>query len=191
MPGAFARKHPGPPRSDRAQEAHPTLRVFELYRAGALVPGTATRIEGIAAQNPGPLTLAAAGKVIVDGAPIAVRPHPVAVVTFGCPVCDADRYKLYFKNGLWACAACHGLDRSSRHRHRSIRGLYKLAQLRRRIGADPTPFTPIAPKRINARNFWRDVIEIRRIEASLAGIAADNAQVLESRHDRRSRRQGP
>jgi hypothetical protein len=161
------------------QETHPTLRVFELYQSGALAPGAQTVVETIGGCR---LAVRTAGNLEVDGAPIAVRPHAcLPAPVFGCPICNADRYKLYWKDGSWGCPKCHGLDRSSRHRHRSVRGLWRLRQLRRRIGA-PEPFSPIKPRSIAARNFWRDVLEIRRIEASLAGLVADNATVLEKRH---------
>jgi hypothetical protein len=173
-------------RPERVQETHPTLRAFELYQQGALAPNWVGTVD----TGPGGCLPAVRepGKITVDGAPIAVRPHAcLPAPVFGCPICNADRYKLYWKDGSWGCPACHGLDRASRRRHVRVRGYWRLRQLRRRIGA-PDPFSPIKPRSIVARNFWRDVLEIRRIEASLAGLVADNASVLEKRHASKRRR---
>jgi hypothetical protein len=174
---------------DRVQETRPTLRAFDLYQQGALAPGAQSEVK--IGDTSYPLAIAEPGKLTVNGLAIEIRPHPVCVVCFGCPVCGADRYKLYLKDGRWGCPKCHGLDRASRHRHSGVRHLYKLAQLRRRIGASPEPFTLIEPRSLRARKFWRDVMQIRRIEASLAGLVADNARVIERRYAANRRRRGP
>jgi Resolvase, N terminal domain len=62
------------------------------------------------------------------------------------------------------------LDYPSRHRLRSrgARGYHRAIYLRRRIGAPLILFSPIEPKRLQARRYWATVLEIRRIEAGLA-----------------------
>ena len=124
-----------------------------------------------------------AGKLIVEGVPIEVRPHPVAVVCFGCPRCKGDKYKLYLKDGAWACPTCHGLDRASRHRHWTLRGYWRALQIRRKIAPGTGLFDPLPRKPITVTRYWRAAIELRSIEASLTGLVADNATVIERRSD--------
>jgi hypothetical protein len=49
---------------------------------------------------------------------------------------------LFEVDGVWACSACHQLDWSSQHTHRSIPELHRIVWLRKRLGADPRPFDP-------------------------------------------------
>jgi hypothetical protein len=105
-----------------------------------------------------------AGK-LPDGTNVQVKPHPFNGWNFVCPRCHRGCYRLYHF-GRWACRVCHGLGYVSRHRNRTIPQWHRLAMLRRRIGAGP-PFSPIAPRPIHARKFWRTVAEIRQLEAGL------------------------
>jgi hypothetical protein len=62
-----------------------------------------------------------------------------------------------------------------------VPGYARAKALRRRLGASgqlfsPIEFNPRSPKQL------RLVIELRRIEAALAGLAGSNATVLEKRH---------
>ena len=57
--------------------------------------------------------------------------------------------------------------------------------MRRRIGAGK-PFTPIEPRPLHHRRYWRTALEIRRLEAELVGhLRNDVCAVLERRRDRR------
>jgi hypothetical protein len=116
---------------------------------------------------------------------------------WGCPSCGADRYKLYLKDGRWACRGrqCHNLTHASRHRSRSIPALHRLAWLRRRMGASEVPFSPLpekpAQRRRGAardRRHLKLAREIRQIEGRLLEHAdSDVSAVLECRYERHSR----
>ena len=69
----------------------------------------------------------------------------------------------------FACRRCSRLDYSSRHRHRSIPGFNRVLYLRRRIDADPQPFTPIAPRPTNHTRYQRIADEILELEERLVG----------------------
>jgi hypothetical protein len=107
---------------------------------------------------------------------------------FGCGLCGTDRYRLHLIGGVWACRDCqrrrHHVDYASRHTHRSIPSLHRIAWLRRRIGADPRPFTPLPAKPLQDRRHWRLAREIRALEARLIEHGEHIAEVLEKRHDR-------
>jgi hypothetical protein len=63
-----------------------------------------------------------------------------------------------------------------------IPNYHRLMRLRRKIGADPRPFTPITPRPLRCNRYWRIVREIRQLEAGLVGhIREDVADVLERR----------
>jgi len=104
---------------------------------------------------------------------------------FICPRCQCDRYKLYRVGGVWACRQCHLLTYSSRHRGRTIPGLSRVRYLRRRLGADLTPFTPLPMKPLTARGQLRLAREIRRLEQALIEHGRrDVCEVLEKRYAR-------
>jgi hypothetical protein len=82
-----------------------------------------------------------------------------------------------------------GLDWSCRHRYRSIPGLNRLIGLRRRLGADLRPFSPLPAGPIRRLKDKRLVLEIERLEAGLVGhLREDINDVLERRHASRRRR---
>ncbi|MBV9533643.1 MAG: hypothetical protein JO283_21915 [Bradyrhizobium sp.] len=59
-------------------------------------------------------------------------------------------------------------------------------RLRRKIGAEAKPFTPIVPRPFSHRRYWRTVREIRALEAGLVGhVREDVADVLQRCHDSR------
>jgi hypothetical protein len=99
--------------------------------------------------------------------------------------CGHDRYKLFFVHGRWACIDCHSLTWASRHRDLTIPRVNRLRWLRQRIGADPTPFTPLPSKPLRARRHWRLCREIRQLEQALIEHGRrDVAAVLERRYAR-------
>ena len=185
MPGAFglletpnARVPP-----ERFTASHPCADVHRLYREGLLVPGASARLE--TAHGGCLLASHEAGKIWIDGQAVVIGSHPALPQSvFICPVCQRTRYKLFEVGGRWACSRCHGLTRASRHTHRMLPGWHRLMRLRRKIGADPQPFTPIAPMPPRCKRYRRIVAEIRRIESGLiTHLRADVCDVLQRRHD--------
>jgi len=164
---------------DRLTEARPCLDAAALHREGLMVEG-ASRLQ---TGHGGYLAATHDGGIYIDGFRIQLASAPVLPWTvFLCPACSCVRYKLYEVGGRWACYRCHGLSHASRHRYRTIPHYHRLMRLRRKIGADPRPFTPIAPKRRNAYRYWRIVREIRQLEAGLVQHARqDVSAVLERR----------
>jgi hypothetical protein len=166
--------------ADAMTSAHPVADVHHLVREGVIrrdqveielpVPDTA---DGGSLGSPRP------------GQIVRVSWHrslPLRVWVCGC---GHDRYKLWFVHGRWACIDCHLLTWASRHKHRTIPKLARLRWLRQRIGADPTPFTPLPAKPLRARRHWRLCREIRRLEQALIEHGRrDVAAVLERRHAR-------
>ena len=174
---------------DRVVEGNPTLDVFALRRDGLLAEGAVTDLEfGPASCWRLTRTL---GKITLGDQNIRIHTHaalPVEVFVCGC---GRDCYRLYCVDGRWRCRVCGKLSYASRHRDRSVPGLARLRWLRARIGASPVPFSPIAPRPLQARRYWRLAREIRDIEARLAQhLRVDVNDVIERRLDdpRRRRR---
>lgn len=185
MPGAFGLLddvcHDRVP-NDRLVETHTMLDVHVLHREGLLVPGVEARLEDGGYFR----AIREGGKIEIDGQHIRVGWHPALPLrVFVCPVCARDCYRMHQVGSVWACRTCHRLDYACRHRSRTIPGLNRLRYLRRRIGADPTPFAPLPVKPLHARLHWRLVREIRHLEAALLDHARRNvAEVLERRDGR-------
>jgi hypothetical protein len=88
---------------------------------------------------------------------------------FECPSCKRRCQHLYVPEIM--CRICCGLDGSCRHVNRTLPALQRAIRLRRLIGADPRPFTPIA-RQPHARH---------RIHARMREIYALEAIWLSSR----------
>jgi hypothetical protein len=80
-----------------------------------------------------------------------------------------------------ACRQCSGLDWACRHRNRSIPGYNRLLSLRRKIGAELSPFTPLPTSPSKATRKRKIVAEIGQLEARLIGHLAGINNVLERR----------
>jgi len=151
-------------------------------------PAIAARIrdEDCRTQN-GP-----AGILEVDGQPISVGWHKSLPLRVW--ICDCGRacYRLHQVNGRWACRRCHRLDYSSRHRGRTIPGYTRAVYLRRRMrayGVSGELFSPITPRPLSHRRFWRLLVELRDLEARIARYLGANVNdVLERRHAKRRKR---
>lgn len=163
---------------ERLTDGRPCLDCFQLAREGLLREGTS----GIMQTGHGDYQLATRdGGILVSGTFIAMQSHPFNGRNFICPRCGRGCYRIYEAKG-WACRTCHRLDYACRHRHRTIPGYNRLLFLRRRIGASPVPFSPIAPKPSGARRYWQIVREIRALEAGLVQHARrDVSDVLDRR----------
>ena len=88
---------------------------------------------------------------------------------FVCPVCNHDCYCLHEKAGVFACRKCHGMSYASRHLYRTVPGVHRVARLRREIGADPRPFTPLPKRPRHHIRFHRVVTRILFEERALLG----------------------
>src|SRR5262249_6092334 len=147
---------------DRLVESHVMADVHMLHREGLLVAGTEARLGAADVDGGYNLATPEAAKVLLEGQQIRVSWDPALPLRcFICPRCQCDRYKLYRVGGVWACRQCHLLTYSSRHRGRTIPALSRVRYLRRRLGADLTPFTPLPMKPLTARRHWRLAREIR------------------------------
>ena len=127
--------------ADRLVENRTRLDAFELNRIGALVEGATTELRW--GERRYQLSRQGAN-LLVDGIRISVTWTEWAVPWFLCPACGQRCKHLYL--GELLCRTCCHLDYACRHRHRSIPGLYRIKQLRRRISADERPFSPL-PRR--------------------------------------------
>jgi hypothetical protein len=170
---------------ERLLETYPSLDVFELYRAGALTEGAEVELK----MSDGGCRPArhAAGKFHIGDQAISIRSHrSLSMLVFACPLCSTDRYRLHLIAGIWACRDCqkrrHRVDYHCRHAQVSV--LHRISWLRRRIGADPRPFTPLPAKPLHNRRYRRLAREIRALEARLLEHGEKVATVLENRHGR-------
>jgi hypothetical protein len=173
---------------DRLTATHPCISVFALHREGLLVEGAQAVLQ--TAHGGYLIASREAGKIWIDAQPVVIGSHPtIPQKAFICPACRNIRYKLFDVAGRWACyRCCHGLTHACRHMNRMLPGWHRLMRLRGKIGASLVPFTPIEPRPLLQRKYWRIVREIRQIEAELVGhIREDVADVLERRDGRQSR----
>ena len=169
------------------------MSVFGLYQEGLLVVGACATLQ--TAHGGYLIASREAGKIWIDDQPVVIGTHPhLPQPVFICPACQLIRYKLFDVGGRWACYRCHHLTHAiSRHRHRTIPNYHRLMRLRRKIGASLVPFSPIAPRPLAQRRYWRIVVENHQFEQGLIGHAREDiADVLERLHDRgRNRRHRP
>jgi hypothetical protein len=64
-----------------------------------------------------------------------------------CPACNRGCYHLLDKKGTSVCRKCSGYDYRCRHRNRSSPAFYRIAKLRKSLGADPDPMSPVKPNK--------------------------------------------
>jgi hypothetical protein len=82
-----------------------------------------------------------------------------------CPRCGRRCRHLYFPELV--CGTCLRLDYACRHAARSVSGLHKLKQLRRRIGVSEQPFSPLPKRPRSHTRYNRIADEIRALERGL------------------------
>jgi hypothetical protein len=117
--------------------------------------------------------------VVVNGTPQAIelmsdpRFFGGAQTFFLCPGCSRKCRHLYLRDDptdgrRLACRQCSGLDYASRHVRR--RGLHRVRDLRRRLGAPANILAPLPPRPLHwRRDYWaRTVAELARAEAAIA-----------------------
>ena len=171
-----------------AQVADPVANglVASLARPGGNVTGFALWEYGFAANCQ--LTAQRTGILLDDGeqhqrvAIVWHSPLPwIAKPAFVCPVCNLDCYGLHEKAGVFACRKCHGMSYASRHLYRTVPSVHRVARLRRKIGADPRPFTPLSRRPRHHIRFHRVVARILFDERALLGHLQTVTHDLERR----------
>jgi hypothetical protein len=188
MAGRFglAGSHNDSVSAERLLETYPCLDVFELYQAGGLVEGTEIEIRTVDGGHH--TARHKAEKFHIDDQVISISSHrSLSLPVFVCPLCSTDRYKLHLIGGVWACRDCqkrrHRVDYASRHTQYSVPGWHRCCWLRKRIGADPRPFTPLPAMSLRHHRLRRLAREIRALEKALIAHGENVAGVLENRHD--------
>jgi hypothetical protein len=169
-------------------ETHPAADVHQLARQGLLAPGTQATISSGTGDGGYRLAVPEPGILELDGQAFRLDWHPFSYRVIVCGGCNRICRKVHRVGSVWSCRKCAELDYACRHRDRTIPGLHRIRLLRRRIGADPTPFTPLPRKRLHAKRHWRLCREIRLLEQQLIEHGRrDVAEVLERRHARSRR----
>jgi hypothetical protein len=158
--------------ADHFVENRSRLDVFQLRRIGALTEGVTTEVLWREKRY----HLARQGAdLLVDGIRILVTWTDWECPWFTCPACARRCKHLYL--GEFLCRTCCRIDYASRHQHRSIPGLYRIKQLRRRIGVDERPFSPLPARQRHHLRYYRIADEIAQLESRLvihlAGINRD------------------
>ncbi|WP_027584023.1 hypothetical protein [Bradyrhizobium sp. Ai1a-2] len=162
----------------RLIERHPRVCVLALARDGGTVAGVVTTLRwtnGFVATIRAEPT-----RLIIETADrrqmVALDPKRCGfLVRAGmlCPACSRRCVHLIENGGIFSCRLCCGLDHSSRHVHRRRwSALGRIAKLRGKIKADPSPLSPLPPRpRWNtaAAKYDRVAAEIERQEAILIG----------------------
>jgi hypothetical protein len=174
--------------TEKLVEANPVVDIFRLYREGLLSPGASGMVDtGTGGCRPA-RHKAEISELEIDGQSLRIGWHShLPLPTFICGACGRTCYRAHQVGGLWACRLCHRLTYLSRHRNRTIPGLNRVRYLRRRLGADPRPFTPLPVKPLHARKHWKLASEIRALERALLHHARrDVVEVLERRHAKQS-----
>jgi hypothetical protein len=109
--------------------------------------------------------------------------------------CDRDCYRLHLVNGLWPCRLDDApLKYASQCLNRAIVGRARALYLRRRLGTSRQLFSPVELRpasRKAKRDRLRLLMELRNVEAGLAGLATANATTLENRHTKLKPRHHP
>jgi len=165
-----------------------TLPVFGKGRPRKLRPlvETTARIgaRDIANASLTPSRASTSVRVAVDGVEMALdvvsvpRNYGGAQALFLCPACSRKCRHLYLRDDprdgrRLACRQCSGLDYASRHVRR--RGLHRVRDLRRRLGAPVNVLAPLPqrPRHVR-RDYWRK---------SIARIVAAETLVARELHD--------
>jgi hypothetical protein len=80
-----------------------------------------------------------------------------------------------------ACRVCCRLDYACRHLYRTVPNLHRVMRLRRLIGVDQRPFTPLPKRPRHHIRFHRIAAEIRTLEHGLVGHLGGINRDLERR----------
>lgn len=187
MSAAFGTVRKGTHAPDSVLEFRARLGVFALLRAGALVGGAITRWgfdSGLLLR----LTFHPPNLIVEHGSqrqqvavswyspcPPIVRPH------LHCPTCGRGCYALHEVGGIFTCRICGNLDYACRHINRHTPQLNRIARLRRKLGADPAPFSPLPPLS-SFRHTQRKIVgQILVLEQGVVASMGNVADDLEAR----------
>jgi hypothetical protein len=107
--------------------------------------------------------------------PSIIRPH------LHCPTCTRGCYALFEVDGIFTCRICGELDYGCRHINRHTPQLNQLARLRRKLGADPAPFSALPPLS-SLRPPQRKIVgQILALEQAVVSNMCEVADDLETR----------
>src|SRR5262249_48214347 len=107
--------------------------------------------------------------------PPIIRPH------LHCPTCDRGCYALYEVGGILTCRICGQLDYACRHINRHTPQLTRITRLRRKLGTDPAPFSPL-PSLSSLRHTQRKIVgQILALEQGIVASMGNVADDLEAR----------
>jgi hypothetical protein len=163
-------------------EAHPAIHLAHLHRRG-LISGDHVELpppeDEHGGHRPGPAGPGRNGQLVR----LFWRDAPPRV-SFRCPTCERGCYVLSWRNEMWQCRLCSGLIYTSKSRHKTIaRGGYATAvALRRRLHISPVLFSEVGPRPLRASEWWRLLLELRRVEAALITHLHGISDVLERRY---------
>jgi hypothetical protein len=161
---------------DRLIESHARLDATMLNRIGGLVDGAVTQLKWgdrgyqLATHRP---------NLWINGNRVLVVWTDWALPWFECPRCGR-RCRHIFLDEL-ACRICLRLDYASRHLHRQMPGVHRIARLRLKLGADPHPFAPLPERPKHHVRYHRIVARISNEEAKLVGHLQTVTHDLERR----------
>jgi hypothetical protein len=147
---------------DRLIESRARIDATMLNRIGGLVDGAVTELRWgdrgyqLATHSP---------NLWINGNRVLVVWTDWSLPWFECPRCGR-RCRHIFLDEL-ACRICLRLDYASRHLHRQMPGVHRVARLRRRLGVDPHPFAAIPERPKHHVRFHRIAERIRAEEAGL------------------------
>ena len=165
MPGAFGLlddPNPSHVPAGRLVENRARLDAFKLHSIGAFVEGAVTELRWgdrgyqLARETP---------DILVDGVRVPVVWDEQARPWFECLACGRRCKHLYLDE--ITCRTCCRLDYACRHLHRTVPGLHHIRRLRRRIGVDQRPFTPLPRRPRHHTRFHRIAVQIRTLERGL------------------------
>jgi hypothetical protein len=156
-------------------ENHPRLNINTLFQANALVVDAQTTLEWPDRGLKGSL-LATDGEIFLTGfceqrievGWTSVIGGRYARPRFFCR-CGRSCYHLVFKGDKFLCRVCAGYDWRSRHRRGYATVFRRIAKLRKKLNADPAPFSELPPPPRAPRSRWfynRLAEQLRHAEAA-------------------------
>lgn len=183
MVGAFGLLdgyHPSLFPGDRIVENVPRLDIWHLLQTGALVEGVVTELAiGDPVGSRWPASEPSICRVVRESPHVWINETRVAVAWdepmpgvgrpwFLCPCgCGRRARFLYLVRDMIRAAPCLGLQHASRHLHRQMPGIHRIARWRRQIGAEERPFGLIPERPRHHTRFHSIADRIRSEEAKL------------------------
>jgi hypothetical protein len=169
-------------------EDQPAIGVHHLHRAGALYPGVTTKWDWAG----GVVEICAHGDcAVIGGHEVPMRWHAGTLggswPSWQCPRCGRGAYLLYPIGGHGlACRLCGRLAHATAYSRSPAP--WQVRRLRRRLGADLQPFTPLPPR--PARGGWA-ALAYDKIAAEIAACEAHALAALDGMNTALERRKKP